>query len=187
MRLVTLGRMQEVIMAVAARNSRATDEPIGGRILRGVFGGALSGLIFMLVTMWFADSVGDPSGGPLMMISTIVKGEAAMANGTADPTVGWLVHGALSIVFGIVFALMVPLFRTNGTVALAGIVYGALLYVINFLVIAPLAFPIFEMANQPFELTVHIVFGVLLSLAFFGSGVRASEPVIALNTPLTGR
>ncbi len=172
-------------MAVAARDSRATDEPIGGRILRGVLGGALSGLIFMLVTMWFADSVGDPSS-PLMMISTIVKGgEAAMANGTADPTVGWLVHGVLSIVFGIVFALVVPLFRTNGTVALAGIVYGALLYVLNFLVIAPLAFPIFEMANQPFELTVHIVFGALLSFAFFGSGVRASEPVIALNTPLT--
>lgn len=182
MRLVETGQMQEVIMAVTARNSRTSDEPIGARMLRGVLGGAVSGLIFMLVTMWFADSLGDSPSGPLMMISTIVKGEAAMANGTADPAVGWLVHGALSVVFGILFALVAPLFRTNGTVALAGIVYGALLYVLNFLVLAPIAFPIFKMANQPFELAIHIVFGALLSLAFFGSGVRASEPVIALNT-----
>jgi hypothetical protein len=171
-------------MAVAAARSRATDEPVRGRIVRGAIGGAFSGLIFILVTMWFADSVGDPAEGPLMMISTIVKGEAAMAQGTADPTIGWLVHGVLSVLFGVLFALVVPAFRTNGTVALAGIVYGGLLYVLNFLVIAPLAFPIFEMANQPFELTIHVVYGALLSLAFFGSGVRASEPVIALNTPL---
>ncbi len=62
--------------------------------------------------------------------------------------------------------------------ALAGTIYGALLYVVNFLVIAPLAFPIFEMANQPFELVVHVVFGTVLSLAFFGSdrvAVRASS------------
>lgn len=170
-------------MAVATAASGVRDEAVGARILRGAIGGALAGAVFMFVTMWFADSVGDPSAGPLMMISTIVKGEAAMANGTADPTIGWIVHGAMSIAFGIVFAFIAPLFRTNGTVALAGIIYGALLYVVNFLVIAPIAFPVFKMANQPFEFAIHVVFGALLALAFFGSGVRASEPVIALTKP----
>jgi hypothetical protein len=170
-------------MTIAATAEGTRDEAVGSKILRGTIGGAAAGAIFIFVTMWFADSVGDPSTGPLMMISTIVKGEAAMANGTADPTLGWIVHGALSVLFGIAFAFVTPLFRTNGTVALAGIVYGALLYVVNFLVIAPIVFPIFQMANQPFELAIHIVFGALLALAFFGSGVRASEPVIALNRP----
>jgi uncharacterized protein YacL len=168
-------------MASTATATGTTDETVGSRILRGAIGGGAAGAVFILVTMWFADSVGDPSTGPLMMISTIVKGEAAMANGTADPTLGWIVHGVLSILFGIAFAFVTPLFRTNGTVALVGIVYGALLYVVNFLVIAPIAFPIFQMANQPFELAIHIVFGALLALAFFGSGVRSSEPVLALN------
>jgi len=168
-------------MASTATATGTTDETVGSRILRGAIGGGAAGAVFILVTMWFADSVGDPSNGPLMMISTIVKGEAAMANGTADPTLGWIVHGVLSILFGIAFAFVTPMFRTNGTVALVGIVYGALLYVVNFLVIAPIAFPIFQMANQPFELAIHIVFGALLALAFFGSGVRSSEPVLALN------
>jgi len=172
-------------MRIAATASGTRDEAVGSRILRGAIGGAAAGAVFMFVTMWFADSVGDPSTGPLMMISTIVKGEAAMANGTADPTLGWIIHGAISVMFGVAFALVAPWFRTNGTVALAGIVYGALLYVLNFLVIAPVVLPIFEMANQPFELAIHIVFGALLGLAFFGSGVRASEPVIALNRPAT--
>jgi uncharacterized protein YacL len=172
-------------MRIAATASGTRDEAVGSRILRGTIGGAAAGAVFMFVTMWFADSVGDPSTGPLMMISTIVKGEAAMANGTADPTLGWIIHGAISVMFGVAFALVAPLFRTNGTVALAGIVYGALLYVLNFLVIALVVLPIFEMASQPFELAIHIVFGALLALAFFGSGVRASEPVIALNRPAT--
>ena len=123
-------------MRIAATASGTRDEAVGSRILRGTIGGAAAGAVFMFVTMWFADSVGDPSTGPLMMISTIVKGEAAMANGTADPTLGWIIHGAISVMFGVAFAFVAPLFRTNGTVALAGIVYGALLYVLNFLVIA---------------------------------------------------
>jgi uncharacterized membrane protein YagU involved in acid resistance len=130
--------------------------------------------------MWFARSLGDPSNGPLMMISTIVKGDEAMEAGTASAGVGWAVHGALSIAFGVAFGLVTPWLKTNGTVALAGIIYGALLYVLNFLVLAPLAFPVLEMANQPFELAVHVVFGAILALAFFGSGVRRNEAPIAI-------
>ena len=45
--------------------------------------------------------------------------------------------------------------------------YGAALYVLNFKILTPLAFPVFKMANQPFELVVHIVFGTLLGLVLF--------------------
>ena len=51
----------------------------------------------------------------------------------------------------------------------------------NFLYIAPLAFYAFDRANCPFELFAHLMFGMLLSVAFFGSGVRRGEPVIALQ------
>ncbi|MBO0885447.1 MAG: hypothetical protein J2P17_34950 [Mycobacterium sp.] len=157
------------------------DETMLVRLVRGVIGGVLAGMVFTGVTMWFATTMpGGKADMPLRMISTIVKGSGAMAAGTTSPELGLIVHLVLSAAFGVVFVLAVPLFRSNGTVALAGTAYGALLYVVNFLVLAKLAFHVFEQANQPFELFAHIVFGTLLSFAFFGTGVRRSEHVIAL-------
>jgi hypothetical protein len=79
------------------------------------------------------------------------------------------------------FGLAVPRLRTNGTVAIAGTVYGALLFVVNFIYIAPLAFYAFDKASYAFELFARLVYGLLVSFAFFGSGIRQGEPVIAVQ------
>lgn len=142
-------------------------DPLLTRLARGAVGGLIAALLFVLVTMWFASKVDGAAEMPLRMMSTIAKGDGAMADGTSSVGLGWGVHLVLSVLFGLLFALITPLLRTNGTVALAGIVYGGLLYVVNFLILAPLIFTTFEMANQPFEVVVHLVFGSLLSLAFF--------------------
>ena len=170
---------------VASQHSK-TEEPVGPRLVRGAVGGVAAGIVFAAVTMWFADSTGGKAEMPLRMISTIVKGDQAMAAGTTSPTLGGVVHVVLSALFGMVFALAVPRFRTNGTVALAGTVYGLLLYVVNFLVLAPLVFTTFRMANQPFEVFAHLVFGTLLSFAFFGSGGRRGEPILAIQRRSAG-
>ena len=167
-------------MAVVATTS-GQEERLAARLLRGAVGGILAGMVFAGVTMWFADSTGGKASMPLHMISTIVKGDKAMAAGSTSIGVGVAVHLVLSALFGMLFALAVPRFRTNGTVALAGTLYGALLYVLNFLILAPLAFTTFQDANQPFELFAHIVFGTLLSFAFFGSGARRGEPILAIQ------
>ena len=44
----------------------------------------------------------------------------------------------------------------------------------------------FKMANQPFEVVVHMVFGILLAFAFFGSGVRRGEPAVAVTHRAAG-
>lgn len=111
--------------------------------------GVAAGLVFAAVTMWFAHSTGGKAEMPLRMISTIVKGDQAMAAGTTSPALGAVVHLVLSALFGVVFVLAVPRFRTNGTVALAGTAYGLLLYVVNFLVLTPLVVTTFRMANSP--------------------------------------
>jgi uncharacterized membrane protein YagU involved in acid resistance len=170
---------------VATHRSK-TEEPLVRRLVRGAVGGVAAGLVFAAVTMWFADSTGGKAEMPLRMISTIVKGDQAMAAGTTSPALGAAVHLALSALFGILFALAVPRFRTNGTVAVAGTAYGLLLYVLNFLVLTSLVFTTFRMANQPFEVVAHLVFGTLLSFAFFGSGVRRDEPVLAIQRRSTG-
>jgi hypothetical protein len=108
----------------------------------------LAGVVFAGVTMWFAHSTGGKADMPLAMMATIVQGDAAMAAGTANPTVGVLVHLALSALFGAVLALAVPRLRTSGTVAVAGTAYGLLLYVVNFLVLTPRLFTTFK-GGQP--------------------------------------
>ncbi|MQA85758.1 MAG: hypothetical protein GEV03_14335 [Streptosporangiales bacterium] len=157
------------------------EEALVLRLVRGMVAGVVAGMVFAGVTMWFTTTMGDPADMPLHMISTIVLGAGAMEAGTTSVGVGLAVHMVLSALFGLVFALAVPALRTNGTVALVGTGYGALLYVVNFLILAPIAFPVFQMANQPFELFAHVVFGTLLSFAFFGSGARRAEHVISVG------
>ncbi|MGQ0718991.1 MAG: hypothetical protein ACT4NP_17090 [Pseudonocardiales bacterium] len=151
-------------------------EPLAGRLVRGAIGGVVSGFVFAGVTMWFASTMPDGSAEmPLRMMSTIVQGSGAMEAGTTSVGLGVVVHLVLSALFGIVFALVVPMLRTNGTVALVGTGYGLALYVVNFLVLAPLFFTVFQAANQPFEVFAHIVFGTLLAFFFYGSGARQRE------------
>ncbi len=138
----------------------------GALVARGIVGGIVAGALFLAVTMWFASSLGDPAKAPLLMMSTIVKGDEAMMAGTASVGVGLAVHAVLSAGFGVLFAALVSRLRSPRTVAAAGVVYGAALYVVNFKVLSPALFTTFEMANQPFELVVHVLFGALLALAF---------------------
>src|SRR6266508_1670936 len=102
-------------MTVVDRGRR--EETLPARLLRGAVGGILAGMVFAAVTMWFADSTGGKANMPLHMISTIVKGDKAMAAGSTSIGVGVAVHLVLSALFGMLFALAVPRFRTNGTVA----------------------------------------------------------------------
>lgn len=159
----------------ATRNSSRRGESLPARLVRGAVGGLVAGAVFIGVTMWFASTMGDPAQGPLMMISTLALGAEAMNTGAANPALGMTIHVVLSVVFGAAFALLAPRLPTNGAVALAGTIYGGLLYLVNFLILAPLAFPVFQSANQPFEVFAHIVFGTLLSFAFFSNGVRRDE------------
>ncbi|MEO3784087.1 hypothetical protein ABGB12_12195 [Actinocorallia sp. B10E7] len=163
-----------------------TAEALPARLIRGAVGGIASGMVFAGATMWFATTMPDGKAEmPLRMISTIVKGAQSMQEGTTSVPLGLVVHMILSVAFGVGFALLVPYLRTNGTVALAGTLYGAALYVVNFLVLAPVVFTVFQDANQPFELLAHIVFGTLLSFFFYGSGRRRDEGFVSISTETT--
>lgn len=159
----------------------AAPESLSKRLVRGAIGGIVAGIPFAVITMWFAASTGGGWLAPLNLISTIVLGADALEAGTAQPWVGAVVHMVLSAVIGMVFALFAPALRTNGAIALAGTAYGALVYVVNFLIVAYTFLPQFQMPNQPFELVMHIVFGTLLSFFFYSSGVRRGEPFLAMG------
>ncbi|MDQ3710438.1 MAG: hypothetical protein M3387_14265 [Actinomycetota bacterium] len=166
-------------MGTQSTNATREAEALPVRLVRGAVGGLLAGAAFIAINMWFVASMGDPAVAPFELISTIVLGAGAIEAGTASVPLGIAVHAVLSILFGVVFALAAPMFKSNGTVALAGGAFGALLYLVNFLLIAQTVLPQFQMPNQPLELAVHLVFGHLLAVFFYSSGVRRGERFLA--------
>jgi hypothetical protein len=70
-------------------------------------------------------------------------------------------------VFGLIFAaLLAPLRRRSaGWLAWAGLVFGGVVYLVDFQVLARFVpwFSAFLLTNQPFELAAHLVFGAVLA------------------------
>lgn len=136
------------------------------RVLIGVVGGFVAGAVFIALNAWFATTMGKSPLAPFMMIASIIQGPAALQTGTASVTIGMALHSVLSAVFGALFAgLTVPV-RAPGPLLLGGLVFGGAIYVVNFLVLAPLVmqFKAFTTTSQPLELAVHLVFGAVLVL-----------------------
>ena len=164
-----------------ARIRVTEDTTLSERMARGVVAGILAGVAFAAVVGWNV-TAGDISiRTPFLAISTIVLGDHALNTGEADFAIGVMVHLAISILYGMAFALISSLLRTNGTVALVGALYGAAIYVLDFRVFAPLWFQTFENFDQSFQLLVHLLYGLVVSLAFYSSDVRRGEPFIKIS------
>jgi hypothetical protein len=149
------------------------------RLVRGVVAGIGAGIVFIAITLWFADSMGDPARMPLHMIATVVQGDDAMMQADTNATVGTIVHLVISAGYGAAFAFVLPWLRSNAIIAAAGVIYGAVLYVVNFEILAPWLFTTLDMANKPFELAVHIVFGSLLGLGLLHYETKPGQRVAA--------
>jgi hypothetical protein len=58
----------------------------------------------------------------------------------------------------------------------ASFVLGIALYLVNFLVISPIAYPVFQDANQPLELATHMIFGSVTVLFLMGRRAGQGRP-----------
>lgn len=118
-----------------------------------------------------AGAHGKPSVAPFLDISTIFHGQKMPVVSPENVVVGLVTHIALSMLFGVVFAvLIVPLLRTNTLLVGGAVVYGLLLYVVNFQIFARAFFPFFvdpKGPNQIFELWIHPVAYGLFLVPFF--------------------
>jgi hypothetical protein len=170
-------------------------EDLESRLVRGAVGGAFAGLLFLLANMWYADSQGLPAVAPMLDISTIFHFSDQPEVSPENVAIGLIVHMALSMGFGMAFALAVPLL-TNARMLIAGALgFGIALYLFNFQVLGRLFFEWFqEGPNQLFELFIHAAYGLLL-VPFFASSLRprvseqarsrspASPPAYEMRTP----
>jgi hypothetical protein len=144
-------------------------------VLRGAVMGIAAGGVFLIFEMVLAGLTGQSVFEPLRMIAAVVLGEGALP---PQPTIvlaivvpaALAVHYALSAIYGAVFGVAVAGIDAlrHGRFVLVGAatIFGFLLWLVNFYVIAPIAFPWFSMAEPYVQFTAHtFFFGTALGLS----------------------
>lgn len=145
---------------------------VGQSVTRGAVAGLVSGLVFLIATMGYVTTKDLPAVAPLIDISTIFHGQDQPVPNPNNVVVGLVLHLTLSSAYGVIFALLVSFLPRRTLVVFgAGIVYGLLLYVVNFQIFGRTLFPWFtnpEGPDQGFEVFIHAVFGLLLAPFLIG-------------------
>lgn len=141
----------------------------------GAWAGVIAGLVFLMLEMilvWMA--LGQSPWGPPHMMAAMVLGKDVLPPmGTWAPMdlkivmIAMVIHFPLSIAYGLIGAwLMHRLDWAGGLMVGAGL--GLAIYIVNFYVIAPMAFPWFEMGRNWIGAFSHIMFGAVLGAAYIG-------------------
>ena len=146
---------------------------------QGVVGGIVAGVVFAAFEM-IASAVmmgGAAFFMPLRMIGAIALGSAAL-----EPTYslwlvvpgGLVVHVVLAAIYGAVFAAAFGGLRSAAMDIGIGAAYGFALWLLNFYVIAPIAFPWFAEANPVVQFIAHtFFFGAVLGWYVWQARQRA--------------
>jgi len=160
---------------------------VGDLLARGALAGLFAGFVFLLANMGWAVRGDKPAVAPMIDISTIFNNQSAPKPLQAGPfgpenvVIGLVTHITLSMLFGIVFALLAAmLLRRRGAwpLAAAGVLYGLGLYLVNFQVLGRVFFKWLTDPMGPpqgFEAFIHIVFGLALVPFFLGALRRVRE------------
>lgn len=145
----------------------------GWWIKHGIIGGIIGAIGMLMAEMIIAALMGMDAFAPPRMIAGIALGPSAMQPSTPLVTaalVGMMLHFVLSIVYGLIFAWIVTNVRalqSRAAVIGSATVFGLLLWLVNFYVIAPPAgwvwFP--TMANPVQQFVSHtFFFGTVLGV-----------------------
>jgi hypothetical protein len=133
------------------------------RWAKGAYGGLLAGTLFLAVEMFLLEAFGRGSiWDPVRLSASLAMGDQAVAKSvpfTADIlVVGMLVHYVISIWYAVVLGLLIRKLKP-GTAALAGAMYGVVLYFLHFYGLTGL-YP--WVANERSWIVVipHVVFGM---------------------------
>jgi uncharacterized membrane protein YagU involved in acid resistance len=130
----------------------------------------IAGVAFMMMEMALVALTGMGGfWGPPRMIAAMLMGKQVLPPPATFDTgimmVAMLVHFALSIVYAFILAWVIATWSI-GIAVLAGAAFGLIVYLVNFYGIAPPFFPWFVEARNWIGLLSHIVFGIVLALAY---------------------
>lgn len=156
------------------RGSSGARSGLGAWAGIGALMGIFAGLVFALFQLIMATAVLGPVPSELIvMVEGVAYGGVPVPTGApaiAAPAVAIaiLIHLLLSAIYGAIFGAVAPKVRAlrNDRKALIGAatVFGLLIWIVNFFVIAPVAFPWFAETNQVVQFVAHALFGAVLGL-----------------------
>ncbi len=169
-------------MATSDLTMNEQDQAVGEWAKAGTVGGLVAGIVFAMFEMIMAAILNgtDAFFMPLRMIGAMVLGQEALTPSYSLVTAaitGTIVHMLLSMMLGVVFGLIASsvsgLARSTGTLIVVASVYGLVLWLVNFYLIAPLAgwdwFP--SETNAVVQFVAHtFFFGSVLGLLLDRSG-----------------
>lgn len=135
-------------MATTAATHRPTSSTQQG-VVHGILGGLAGGMVF-----------------GVMMQALGMMGMIAMLVGSESIAVGWVVHLAISALFGAAYGVVVAPRISGWASGLGtGVAFGALLWVIGPLLLMParMGRPVFTIDSSALQsLLGHLVFGLVL-------------------------
>lgn len=161
---------------MAMTRSGQSRQLVGDWALVGLIMGIVAGVIFAMFEMIVAEMQGDGFWMPLRMIGAIVLGEDALESTyslTEAAIAGLLVHMVLSAAFGLIFgvvaASVASLRESRVALVVAASIFGLALWLVNFYLIAPVAFEWFETTDPLVQFVAHTFFfgsvlGALLAM-----------------------
>jgi hypothetical protein len=143
-------------------------------IKEGISFGIIAGIIFAVAQMLAAGVMGEIGLMPLRMFASIVMGSGALTSTEVAMTVflGMLVHLVLSAAFGAIYGLIEDrlshdLRHSVAKQALFGMVYGVLLWFVNYQLIARIMYPWFLAPPQGIQMMIHaLCFELPLAVMF---------------------
>src|SRR5579859_6456501 len=153
---------------------------------RGIIGGLVGGIAMAMLMMIVTAVQGMGFLRPLYLIAALFNQQWAMVQGldVVPVLIGAMVHMVNSAVFGLMFALLLGLIARGSRLdvwgwALAGTVWGVVLFVVNQYAVLPIVDPAMAQGAGGVLLwwiVSHLMFGVVLGAIVaspFGLGVGA--------------
>ena len=132
--------------------------------------GLIASLVLGMWVMILEAIVGSGFWAPVVYIAaTILRGlqsvTAPVAFNLPGVILGLMGHMMNSVFFGLIFAyLIAPRARSLVGQAVAGLVYGVLIYVVMWLIVAPLVDPVMLNLNAFLFFLGHMMWGIALGL-----------------------
>jgi hypothetical protein len=143
-------------------------------IKEGISFGVIAGIIFAVMQVITAGGLGQTGLMPLRMFASVVMGSGAMTTTEVAATVvvGVIVHLVLSAAFGAIYGMIDARIAERhraswASQAVFGMVYGVVLWFVNFQIIARILYPWFLGTPQGLQMMLHaLAFGLPVGLMF---------------------
>lgn len=142
-----------------------------------VSAGLIAGLVFVIVEMLLVATVGggSPWGPPRMMAAIAMGTDVLPPPPTFDlgiVMIGMIIHFVLSVILGLILGWVISNWRLGmGMAILVGLVFGLLVYLVNFYVMTGL-FPWFANARNMITIFAHLVFGGVLGWVYHSMAAK---------------